>query len=44
MLRIDHPDYTLKEIGIMLEPPLTKSGVAYRMKKLESYAADVLEA
>lgn len=44
LLRIDHPDCTLKEIGIMLEPPLTKSGVAYRMKKLESYAADVLEA
>jgi DNA-binding protein WhiA len=44
LLRIEHPDYTLKEIGVMLEPPLTKSGVAYRMKKLETYAADVLGA
>lgn len=42
LLRIDHPDSTLKEIGVMLEPPLTKSGVAYRMKKLESFAVDVL--
>ena len=26
----------------MLEPPLTKSGVAYRMRKLESFAAEIL--
>jgi len=43
ILRIDHPDNTLKEMGIMLNPPLTKSGVAYRMKKLESFAATILD-
>lgn len=41
LLRLDHPDSTFKELGIMLEPPLTKSGVAYRMRKLESFAAEI---
>lgn len=44
LVRIEHPDSSLKEIGLMLEPPLSKSGVAYRMKKLESFAADILDA
>jgi DNA-binding protein WhiA len=43
MLRIDYPDSTLKELGIMLEPPLTKSGVAYRMKKIEILAEQILD-
>jgi DNA-binding protein WhiA len=43
VLRIDHPDSTFKEMGIMLNPPLTKSGVAYRMKKLESFAESILD-
>lgn len=43
ILRIDHPDSTFKEMGIMLNPPLTKSGVAYRMKKLESFAEAILD-
>lgn len=38
MLRIDHPDSTLRELGLLLDPPLTKSGVAYRMAKLERIA------
>ncbi|MEA1962185.1 MAG: DNA-binding protein WhiA [Bacillota bacterium] len=42
MLRIDYPDFTLKELGEMMDPPLTKSGAAYRMKKMEEYAEDVL--
>ncbi|KUG03843.1 hypothetical protein ASZ90_018740 [hydrocarbon metagenome] len=36
ILRVEYPDYSLKELGAMLEPPLTKSGAAYRMRKLES--------
>lgn len=36
--RTEYPDSTLRELGTMLDPPLTKSGVAYRMKKLESFA------
>ena len=42
LLRIDYPDSTLKELGNMLEPPLTKSGVAYRMKKIEILAEQIL--
>lgn len=41
LLRLEHPDHTLKELGMLLEPPLTKSGVAYRMSKLERLADDM---
>ncbi|MDD4171623.1 MAG: DNA-binding protein WhiA [Syntrophomonas sp.] len=43
LIRIDHPDSTFRELGVMLNPQLTKSGVAYRMKKLESFAAAVCD-
>jgi len=42
ILRIDHPDSTLKELGLMMTPSLTKSGVAYRMRKMEIYAEETL--
>ncbi len=42
LLRIDHPDSTLKELGALMNPPLTKSGVAYRMRKLEIFAEENL--
>jgi len=35
LLRIDYPDSSLQELGEMLKVPLSKSGVAYRMRKLE---------
>lgn len=38
VLRLDYPDMSLKELGEMMNPPLTKSGVAYRMRKLEKLA------
>ncbi len=41
-LRLDHPEATLKELGTMLNPPLSKSGIAYRMRKLEGIAAELL--
>lgn len=41
-IRLDYPDLSLKELGTMLTPPLTKSGVAYRMRKLESLAEENL--
>ncbi|MEG1550647.1 MAG: DNA-binding protein WhiA, partial [Oscillospiraceae bacterium] len=34
MLRIDNPDFSLKQIGDMLIPPLSRSGVNHRLKKL----------
>lgn len=43
-LRMDFADSTLAELGMMLEPPLSKSGVAYRMRKLEEYAEEKLQS
>lgn len=43
-LRIDFPDSSLAELGKMMGPPLSKSGVAYRMRKLEEYAAAKLQS
>lgn len=42
VLRLDHPDSSLKELGEMLSPPLSKSGVAYRMKKLEQLSEGLI--
>ncbi|HBQ87652.1 MAG TPA: DNA-binding protein WhiA [Syntrophomonas sp.] len=43
MLRIDYPDCTLKELGTMMNPPLSKSGVAYRMRKLEKIVEELIQ-
>jgi DNA-binding protein WhiA len=43
MIRIENPDSTLKELGTMMDPPLSKSGVAYRMRKLEDMAKETIE-
>lgn len=36
-LRIDHPEATLTDLGAMLDPPIGKSGVNHRMRRLMSY-------
>ena len=33
-LRLEYPELSLSELGEMLTPPLTKSGVSHRLKKL----------
>jgi len=38
VLRLEHPDATLKELGEMLDPPVGKSGVNHRMRKIEKIA------
>lgn len=43
MVRLKYPDSTLKELGEMLNPPLSKSGAAYRMRKLEQTAEELLD-
>ncbi|MDW7651299.1 MAG: DNA-binding protein WhiA [Bacillota bacterium] len=35
ILRVQHPEASLQELGEMLDPPLGKSGVNHRMRKLE---------
>ena len=38
-LRLSNPDATLKEIGQMLSPPIGKSGVNHRLRKVSAFAA-----
>jgi DNA-binding protein WhiA len=40
-LRLDYPDVNLKELGEMLTPPLGKSGVNHRLRKLDEIAEDM---
>lgn len=40
-LRLEYPDVTLKELGQMLEPPIGKSGVNHRLRKLSEIAQDL---
>ena len=34
-LRLTHPDATLEELGAMLNPPVGKSGVNHRLRRIE---------
>lgn len=37
-LRLEHPDLTLTELGELCQPPITKSSLNYRLKKLAKLA------
>lgn len=37
-VRLDHPDATLKELGEMLIPPVGKSGINHRLRRLSEMA------
>lgn len=39
--RINYPDITLKELGEMLDPPIGKSGVNHRLRKIEKIAEEL---
>lgn len=40
-LRVEYPDASLKELGMMLHPPLGKSGVNHRLRKLSEIADEL---
>lgn len=40
-LRLNYPDASIKELGQRLDPPVGKSGVYHRLKKLNQIAADL---
>ena len=40
-IRLEYEDMTLKELGEMLEPPIGKSGVNHRLRKIEEIANDL---
>jgi hypothetical protein len=39
-LRLEHPDVSLRELGELADPPLSKSAVYHRIRRLEELAAD----
>ena len=40
-IRLAHPDAALKELGDFLDPPVGKSGVNHRLRKLSQIADDL---
>ena len=40
-VRLAHPDAALKELGDFLDPPVGKSGVNHRLRKLSQIADDL---
>ena len=40
-LRLEHPEATLEELGQLASPPVGKSGVNHRMRKLSAIASDL---
>lgn len=40
-IRLERPEATLKELGEALEPPVGKSGVNHRLRKLSQIADDM---
>ena len=39
-LRLENPDLSLKELGEMLDPPVGKSGINHRMRRLMEIAGE----
>jgi DNA-binding protein WhiA len=44
MLRLSHPDVSLRELGELAQPPLTKSAVYHRVRRIEAIAREYLKA
>lgn len=42
-LRIDNPDVSLRELGALMKPPLSRSGVNHRLRKITELAKKVKE-
>ncbi|WP_160677663.1 DNA-binding protein WhiA [Clostridium sp. C8-1-8] len=40
-LRLTYPDESLKELGEMLDPPVGKSGINHRLRKIEKIADEI---
>ena len=40
-VRLEHPDAPLKELGAYLDPPVGKSGVNHRLRKLCELAESI---
>jgi DNA-binding protein WhiA len=42
-IRLDNTEVSLTELGQLLNPPIGKSGVNHRLRKLEKIALDIIE-
>ena len=42
-LRLEHPDMSLTELGQLLDPPVGKSGMNHRMRRLAAIAREIEE-
>ena len=42
-LRLEHPDVSIEELGTMLDPPVGKSGVNHRLRKISQLAESLRE-
>jgi DNA-binding protein WhiA len=40
-LRVEHPDVSIRELGELADPPLSKSAVYHRIRRLEALAAEL---
>lgn len=41
LIRLEHPEEPLKDLGKFLSTPIGKSGINYRLKKIHEYAEDL---
>ena len=41
LLRLEHPESSLKELGEMLSEPIGKSGINHRLKKIQDLANEI---
>lgn len=41
LLRLEHPDVSLRELGELADPPLSKSAVYHRVRRIEELAVEV---
>jgi len=42
-LRLENPDMSLKELGALLDPPISRSGINHRLERLHRYAEQLRE-
>jgi DNA-binding protein WhiA len=40
-LRLEHHDVSLRELGELADPPISKSAVYHRIRRIEALAADI---
>ena len=43
LLRLENEDMPLKDLGLLLDPPLGKSGVNHRLRKISEIADNIRE-